>query len=160
MDQLTSHRVGRLGRYGVIEMIDFGVRQQYQHSHWDRRPCRRLSTDFFYGLASGLAHGIFKDKRYVVAQRLHQELSVLLDELARQDRGEGAGDRVAEAYPAYTEFVQAGNEEFRVYEAEQECEWQELQDIDEDDDWDDYGVDWNDWDDHDLDWEHLHWNDD
>src|SRR5262249_3690663 len=30
MDQLTAHRGGRLCQRGVVEMIDFGVRQQYR----------------------------------------------------------------------------------------------------------------------------------
>jgi len=113
-------------------------------------------TDFFYGLASGLAHGVFKDKLCDVAQKLYQELSALFDEPARKGIFDGVSDRIAEAYPAYSEFVQAGNEECIVHDAEQDHEWQNWHDLDEDDDWDDgdeYEVDWNNWDDHDWDWE-------
>ncbi len=144
---------------GSIPWLAYQLAGITKHSQWDRRPCRRLLTDFFYGLASGLAHGVFKDKLCDVAQKLYQELSALFDEPARQGIFDGVSDRIAEAYPAYSEFVQAGNEECIVHDAEQDHEWQNWHDLDEDDDWDDgdeYEVDWNNWDDHDLDWEDFY----
>jgi len=56
-----------------------------KHSQWNKQPCRRLLTDFFFGLGLGLTHNVFQSEGRRVAQRLHQDLSALLDELAMQD---------------------------------------------------------------------------
>jgi hypothetical protein len=130
-----------------------------KHSQWHRRPCYRLLTDFFCGLGSGLTHGVFQGECRTVAQKLHQELSSLLDELARQSRCEG-WEELAETDAACVEYVEAGDEKYLRYDANQKQEWQKWLDSDEGSDWDDHGVYWNDWDDHDLDWEGLHWDDD
>jgi hypothetical protein len=98
----------------------------------------------------GLTHNVFQGESSTVAQELHQELSALRDELAMQDWCEEMGDQLAEADETYAEYVEAQEEEERLYHEEQEQEWQERLDSDED----------NDWDDHDMDWEEFDWDDD
>src|SRR5262245_7692993 len=113
-----------------------------KYSQWDHLPCRILLRDMSCGLASGLGHNVFQDDSRMVAQRLHQDLSALLDELAIQDWCEEKGEQLAEADSAYAEYFEAMEEEERLYEEEQEREWQEWLDSDENNDWDDHDTDW------------------
>jgi len=54
------------------------------------------------------------------------------------------GEQFAAA--AYAEYIEAQGEEERLYEEEQQREWQEWLDSDEGNDWDDHDMEWEDFD--------------
>ena len=60
------------------------------------------------------------------------------------------GEQFADADATYAEYIEAQGEEERLYEEEQQREWQEWLDSDEG----------NDWDDHDMEWEDFDWEND
>lgn len=53
-----------------------------RHCQWNHYPCRDMLRNFFYGLDLGLTHRVFQGRSQTVAERLHQGLSSLLNELA------------------------------------------------------------------------------